>query len=70
MEGEISAGQQSLYKEADKYCKVLLGRLTRGWGCVKGLGVTLIILGLGIALVPQTAFDSIDLAKLTKMFNN
>ncbi|PWA53566.1 hypothetical protein CTI12_AA443680 [Artemisia annua] len=68
-EGDISAAEQKLYKEADKYCKVLLGRLSRGWGCVKGLGVALIVIGLGIAFVPQNAFESLDLTKFVEMLN-
>nr|GEU57356.1 transmembrane protein 214-like [Tanacetum cinerariifolium] len=66
---DISAADQKLYKEADKYCKVLLGRLSRGWGCVKGLGVALIVIGLGIAFVPQNAFESLDLTKFVEMLN-
>ena len=68
-EGDLSAAEQKLYKEADKYCKVLLGRLSRGWGCVKGLGVALIVIGLGIAFVPQNAFESLDLTKFVEMLN-
>ncbi|XP_071686311.1 uncharacterized protein [Rutidosis leptorrhynchoides] len=68
--GEISADQESLYKEADKHCKVLLGRQTHGLGCVKVLGIALIIIGVGITLAPPTALDDIDLTKLIEMFNN
>ncbi|XP_024989945.1 uncharacterized protein LOC112524386 [Cynara cardunculus var. scolymus] len=68
-EGEKSVGQQALYREADKYCKVLLGRLSRGWGCVKGMALVIIAIGMGIAFIPPTALESLDLTKLTEMFN-
>ncbi|KAK9060054.1 hypothetical protein SSX86_020758 [Deinandra increscens subsp. villosa] len=68
-EGEISASEQSVYKEADKYCKVLLGRLSHGWGCVKGMGLVLIAVGLGIAFIPPNALESLDLAKLSELIN-
>ncbi|KAI3696277.1 hypothetical protein L1987_79289 [Smallanthus sonchifolius] len=68
-EGEISGGEQSVYKEADKYCKVLLGRLSHGWGCVKGMALVVIAVGLGLAFIPPTALESLDLAKLAEMIN-
>ncbi|CAH2066636.1 unnamed protein product [Thlaspi arvense] len=40
----------SLYKEADKSCKVISGRLSRGSGCLKGTAITAVILaGVGAA---------------------
>ncbi|KAL8241843.1 hypothetical protein R6Q59_012145 [Mikania micrantha] len=66
---ETSAGEQSVYKEADKYCKVLLGRLSHGWGCVKGMGLVLIAIGLGIVFIPPTVLESLDLAKLSELIN-
>ncbi|KAJ0725027.1 putative transmembrane protein [Helianthus annuus] len=62
-------GEQSVYKEADKYCKVLLGRLSHGTGCVKGMALVVIAIGLGIAFIPPTALESLDLAKLAEMIN-
>ncbi|XP_076946388.1 uncharacterized protein LOC143617864 [Bidens hawaiensis] len=67
--GKISVGEQSTYKEADKYCKVILGRLSHGWGCVKGLGLVLIAIGLGIVFVPPTVLESLDLTKLAELVN-
>ncbi|KFK41505.1 hypothetical protein AALP_AA2G138500 [Arabis alpina] len=40
-EGE---GNGSLYKEADKSCKVISGRLSRGSGCLKGTAITVVVL--------------------------
>ncbi|KAG7589687.1 Transmembrane protein 214 [Arabidopsis suecica] len=34
----------SLYKEADKSCKVISGRLSRGSGCLKGTAITFVVL--------------------------
>ncbi|KAI3779085.1 hypothetical protein L2E82_08563 [Cichorium intybus] len=68
-DGEISDSQQALYKEADKYCKVLLGRLTRGWGCVKGMALIIIAVGVTIAVTPPTALESLDLTKLPSVFD-
>ncbi|KAI3733832.1 hypothetical protein L6452_13289 [Arctium lappa] len=68
-EGEKSVAQQALYREADKYCKVLLGRLSRGWGCVKGMALVIIAIGMGMAFIPPTTLESLDLTKLSEMFN-
>ncbi|VVB17076.1 unnamed protein product [Arabis nemorensis] len=40
-EGEANG---SLYKEADKSCKVISGRLSRGSGCLKGTAITAVVL--------------------------
>ncbi|KAK1419866.1 hypothetical protein QVD17_29266 [Tagetes erecta] len=68
-DGELSSVEQSLYKEADNHCKGLLGRLSHGWGCIKGVGLGLIAIGLGMVFIPPTALDSLDLAKLSQMIN-
>ena len=62
-------GKEGLYKEADKYCKVLVGRLSRGWGCVKGMGLILIVVGLAIAFTPPTTLESLDFTKIPSMLN-
>lgn len=68
-DGEISEGQQGLYKEADKYCRVILGRLSRGWGCVKGMALIVIAIGVAVAFTPPTALESLDLTKIPSMLN-
>ncbi|KAK9051072.1 hypothetical protein SSX86_027698 [Deinandra increscens subsp. villosa] len=61
------SGDQSLYMEADKFCKVLLGRLSRGWGCAK---VFLIVaFGVGAAFLTPTALESLDWNRLTEIIN-
>nr|XP_043627744.1 transmembrane protein 214-like [Erigeron canadensis] len=68
-EEDTSPGQQTLYKEADKHCKVLLGKLSRRWGCVRGLGVALVVACVGIYSwsAIATLSDSLDLTKLSEM---
>ncbi|CAN8239257.1 unnamed protein product [Cochlearia groenlandica] len=41
---EAENADVSLYKEADKSCKVISGRLSRGSGCLKGTAFTVVIL--------------------------
>ncbi|CAN0871657.1 Transmembrane protein 214-A [Linum grandiflorum] len=38
------------YKEADKYCKAIQGRLSRGHGCLKGMAFAVVVLGIGAAV--------------------
>lgn len=56
-------------KEADKYCKFILGRLSKGHGCLKGLFfASSIALVAGAAIMTQNV-QSLDLDKLSAMFN-
>lgn len=48
------SGDQVLYKEADKHCKKLLGRLSRGSGCVKATVFVVAALGVGVAFLRPT----------------
>ncbi|GJT08824.1 transmembrane protein 214-like protein [Tanacetum coccineum] len=68
----VTDGEKSaLYKEADKYCKVLLGRVSRGWGCMKATGFLILALGVGLAFLPVSTldFESLDWNKLYAMVN-
>jgi hypothetical protein len=69
MDGERSSDEK-LIKESDKYCKVILGKLSRGTGCMKGVGLVIFMIGIGIAVMPQTSFDSLDLKKLSLFFSD
>lgn len=64
---EDDAARHALLKDADKYCKSLLGQLSKGRGCVKSLMV-LAILAL-IAAVMSQNIQSWDLNKLLEKFN-
>ncbi|XP_056851139.1 uncharacterized protein LOC108824529 isoform X2 [Raphanus sativus] len=44
-------GNGSLYREADKFCKVISGRLSSGSGCLKGTAITLVVLAAAGAAV-------------------
>lgn len=64
---EDDAARQALIKDADKYCKSMLGRLSNGPGCMKSLMV-LVILALIAAVVSQS-MQSWDLNELLEKFN-
>ncbi|CAN4123331.1 unnamed protein product [Withania somnifera] len=44
---------QSHFRDADKYCKMLLARLSHGHGCLKGIGIVLLAMAVGGAIVSQ-----------------
>ncbi|KAJ4869509.1 hypothetical protein Rs2_48931 [Raphanus sativus] len=48
-EGGASGASQSLYKDADKYCKVISGKLSSGSGCIKGIAVAAALAAAGAA---------------------
>ncbi|KAM7463422.1 hypothetical protein LguiA_031543 [Lonicera macranthoides] len=62
-EGE--ADREALLKSSDKYCKVLLGRLSRGCGCVMSMALAVIVLGVGAAIMSPNP-ESWDLKKLSE----
>ncbi|KAJ4959971.1 hypothetical protein NE237_019881 [Protea cynaroides] len=63
------AHSQTFINEADKYCKVLLGRLSRGHGCMKSMVFAAIALAVG-AFIMQPDMESWDWKKLSVMFNS
>ncbi|KAL7110728.1 hypothetical protein ACP275_05G043900 [Erythranthe tilingii] len=60
--------QQGLFKEVDKYCKVILGRVSSGHGCVKTVVFTIAVLAVGAAVVSPN-IDAWDWSKLSVLFN-
>ncbi|XP_072999518.1 uncharacterized protein [Typha latifolia] len=56
-------------KEADKYCKVILGRLTRSFSCVKS-GLCVLMLAVAVGYVVSPNMESWDLKKLHAMFGS
>lgn len=58
----------SLYKDADKYCKWLIGKISRGHGCMKSLAIVIIALGVGTVVMSPT-IDSLDWKQLSVYFN-
>ncbi|XVE72220.1 hypothetical protein DITRI_Ditri11bG0022100 [Diplodiscus trichospermus] len=55
-------------KEADKYCKLILGRMSKGHGCLKGVLFASVALVVGAAVLSQNV-QSLDLDKLSAVFN-
>ncbi|KAG9157785.1 hypothetical protein Leryth_024311 [Lithospermum erythrorhizon] len=59
---------QSTIKDSEKYCKMLLGRVSRGHGCAKGfLLVTVAVAASAVFLSKD--IQSLDLNKLLAQFN-
>lgn len=63
MASGTDATQQALFKDADKYCKIILGRVSRSHGCMTCLGFTVVALALG-AVVLSPNMEPWDLKKL------
>ncbi|KAJ0241181.1 hypothetical protein HA466_0216270 [Hirschfeldia incana] len=57
-------GNASLYKEADKSCKVISGRLSRGSGCLIGTAITVVVLAAGAALLSSNPEATSELKSL------
>lgn len=64
----MDASHQALFKDADKYSKVLLGRVSSGHGCAKTVLFTLAVLAVGAAFV-SPKLDAFDWDKLSVLFN-
>lgn len=67
---EEDHARQSLFKEADNYCKLILAKLSRSNGCVtcvKFLGLAMIATGVGIIVMGPT-IESLDSNKLSELF--
>ncbi|KAL5570846.1 hypothetical protein UlMin_020443 [Ulmus minor] len=65
---EEEGAPHAVLKEADKYSKLILGRLSRGGGCLKSAVFVSVALVGGAAILSQNA-ESLDLNKLSKMFD-
>ncbi|KAH7516319.1 hypothetical protein FEM48_Zijuj10G0122500 [Ziziphus jujuba var. spinosa] len=59
-----AAAQQALLKDADKYCKGLLGKVSRGNGCLKSVAFVIVALGVGAAVLSPN-MESWDFKKLS-----
>ncbi|XP_073298909.1 uncharacterized protein [Primulina huaijiensis] len=60
--------RQAFFKDADKYCKTILRRLSSGRSCVKTMAVTVVILSVGAAVF-YPSLDVLDWNKLTVLLN-
>lgn len=63
MASEADATRQALFRDADKYCKAILGKLSRGLGCMKGMAFAIVALAVGAAIMSPNV-ESWDLKKL------
>lgn len=55
-------------KDADKYCKAILGKVSRGYGCVKSVAFVVIALAVGAACMSPN-MESLDWKKLSVVFS-
>lgn len=62
------AARHALLKDADKYCKVLLGQLSQGHGCLKSMIVLSVVLAVGAVFMSQN-LHLWDYSQLTEMLN-
>lgn len=58
-----AAARQASLKEVQKYCKILLGRLSHGNGCIKAFLVISLTMAVGAAFVSKD-LQSLDFKKL------
>ncbi|PIA26587.1 hypothetical protein AQUCO_09100039v1 [Aquilegia coerulea] len=62
-------GHQATFRAADKYCKVILGRLSRGHGCMKSVLLLAVAVAVGAFFMPPN-IESWDLNKLSVLFSS
>ncbi|KAB2612376.1 hypothetical protein D8674_034692 [Pyrus ussuriensis x Pyrus communis] len=66
--GGDDAARHSLLKDADKYCKQILGRFSQGHVCMKSMVLVSVALAVGAAVMSQNIQPG-DLKKFVAMFN-
>jgi len=66
---ETDAALHAHYKDADKYCKIILGRVSRSHGFTSCLTVTVLALAVGAAVLLSPGMESLDFKKLSEVFN-
>nr|CAD1838169.1 unnamed protein product [Ananas comosus var. bracteatus] len=62
------ASKQGPIKEADKYCKLILGRLKSGFSCVKGSLIVLVVAAV-VSFAMSPTIESLDWGKLHTVFS-
>ncbi|XP_021598615.1 uncharacterized protein LOC110604664 isoform X1 [Manihot esculenta] len=63
------AARQSFYRDADKYCKLILGKLSRGHYCTKSMAFAVIAVAVGAAFLSPD-MESLDWKKLVVVVNS
>ncbi|PSS30044.1 Transmembrane protein like [Actinidia chinensis var. chinensis] len=67
---EDDAGRQASFKDAQRHCNLLMGRLSRSRGCMKSMVLVSIALAVGAAVVmSQNMLHSSELKQLLVDFN-
>ncbi|TKY59793.1 Transmembrane protein 214-A [Spatholobus suberectus] len=66
---ETDATCHAHFKDADKYCKIILGRVSRSHGCTICLTFTVLALAVGAAVFSSPNMESLDFKKLYEVFN-
>ncbi|KAK6134179.1 hypothetical protein DH2020_032069 [Rehmannia glutinosa] len=64
----VDVAHQDYFRDADKYCKAILGRLSSGPGCLKTVAFTIVVLAVGAAVV-SPSLDAWDWNSLSVLFN-
>lgn len=68
LSGGVDDDRQRYFREADKYCKTILGRLSSGHGCLKTVAFTIVLAAVGAAVF-SPSLDAWDLNKLSVLFS-
>ncbi|KAK4430316.1 hypothetical protein Salat_1332300 [Sesamum alatum] len=68
LSGGVDVAGQAYFRDADKYCKAILGRISSGHGCLKTVAFTIVVLAVGVAIV-SPSLDAWDLNKFSVLLN-
>ncbi|KAF7827640.1 transmembrane protein 214-B-like [Senna tora] len=66
---DTDVAQEALYKDADKYCKIVSGKASRSHGCLTCMTFTVIALAMG-AVYFSPNLESWDFKKLSEAFSS
>ncbi|XP_022859083.1 uncharacterized protein LOC111379878, partial [Olea europaea var. sylvestris] len=66
--GGLDVARQALFKDADKYCKVILDKISRGHSCARTMAFAFVVLAVGVAVI-SPKLDEWDWDKFTALFN-
>ncbi|KAL2509713.1 hypothetical protein Fot_33360 [Forsythia ovata] len=66
--GEADVARQAFFKDADKYCKVILSKISRGHTFVKTVAFAFVVLAIGAAII-SPSLDEWDWDKFLALFN-
>jgi COX assembly protein 1 len=66
---ETDAAQHAHFKDADKYCKIISGRVAQGHGCKACLTFTVLAAAVG-AVVLYPNLESLDFKNLSELINS